>query len=105
MTGRGPDGPHKQKALRLAKEKGMGYNSVMDILQRLEDQVRRLVSERRDLQGRLAEAEEKCSVLLEENRTMRQALDSREAVREEALARIDAALRKVEAQIGAEKVL
>ena len=65
----------------------------MDILEQLESEIQDLLVRNKDLlaaatQARtlLADAEEQCSVLKEENRTIRQALEDEKALRRDAVA-------------------
>jgi len=81
----------------------------MDILEQLEAEVCEMLARNRELlaaatQARslLSDSEEKCSALKEENRTLRQSLEREKALRQEAVARIDALLSRVQARMGEE---
>ncbi len=81
----------------------------MDILEQLESEIQDLLVRNRELlaaatqaRGLLADTEEQCSVLKEENRTIRQALEDEKALRRDAVARIDAIVRKIQEHQGAE---
>jgi len=81
----------------------------MDILEQLEAEVSEMLARNRELlaaatQARslLSDSEEKCSALKEENRTLRQSLEREKALRQEAVARIDALLSRVQARMGEE---
>ncbi len=82
----------------------MGYNEDMDILLRLEQEVQNLVSELHAVQARLDKAGELCAALQEENLMLRRSLASEQAMREKALAQIDAVIDRINGHIGAEKV-
>ena len=82
----------------------MGYNEDMDILLRLEQEVQKLVSELHAMQARLDKAGELCAALQEENLKLRHSLASEQALREKALARIDAVIDRIRDHTGAEKV-
>ena len=81
----------------------------MDILEQLEAEVSEILARNRELlaaakqaRGLLADSEEKCSVLKEENLMLRQSLDREKSLRQEAVARIDALLSKIQARTGEE---
>ncbi len=76
----------------------------MDILLRLEQEVQNLVSELHAVQARLDKAGELCAALQEENLMLRRSLASEQAMREKALAQIDAVIDRINGHIGAEKV-
>ncbi|MDO5536923.1 MAG: cell division protein ZapB [Desulfovibrionaceae bacterium] len=76
----------------------------MDILARLEVEVRALVDSNRDLRDRLERVEAECAALEVENQTMRHALAAEKAVREQALARLDALTGRLEGHLGAERL-
>ena len=82
----------------------MGYNEDMDILLRLEQEVQNLVSELHAVQARLDKAGGLCAALQEENLMLRRSLASEQAMREKALAQIDAVIDRINGHIGAEKV-
>lgn len=81
----------------------------MDILEQLEAEVSEILARNRELlaaakqaRGLLADREEKCSALKEENLMLRQSLDREKSLRQEAVARIDALLSKIQARTGEE---
>ena len=81
----------------------------MDILEQLEAEVSEILARNRELlaaakqaRGLLADSEEKCSALNEENLMLRQSLDREKSLRQEAVARIDALLSKIQARTGEE---
>lgn len=81
----------------------------MDILEQLEAEVSEILARNRELlaaakqaRGLLADSEEKCSTLKEENLMLRQSLDREKSLRQEAVARIDALLSKIQARTGEE---
>lgn len=81
----------------------------MDILEQLEAEVSEILARNRELlaaakqaRGLLADNEEKCSALKEENLMLRQSLDREKSLRQEAVARIDALLSKIQARTGEE---
>ena len=81
----------------------------MDILEQLEAEVSEILARNRELlaaakqaRGLLADSEEKCSALKEENLMLRQSLDREKSLRQEAVARIDALLSKIQARTGEE---
>lgn len=82
----------------------MGYKEPVDILARLEVEVRGLVASNHELRARLQRVETECAALQEENRTMRQALDAEQAAREQVLARLDALTGRIEGYLGAERL-
>lgn len=81
----------------------------MDILEQLEAEVSEILARNRELlaaakqaRGLLADSEKKCSALKEENLMLRQSLDREKSLRQEAVARIDALLSKIQARTGEE---
>ena len=81
----------------------------MDILEQLEAEVSEILARNRELlaaakqaRGLLADGEEKCSALKEEILMLRQSLDREKSLRQEAVARIDALLSKIQARTGEE---
>ena len=81
----------------------------MDILEQLEAEASEILARNRELlaaakqaRGLLADSEEKCSALKEENLMLRQSLDREKSLRQEAVARIDALLSKIQARTGEE---
>ena len=81
----------------------------MDILEQLEAEVSEILARNRELlaaakqaRGLLADSEANCSALKEENLLLRQSLDREKSLRQEAVARIDALLSKIQARTGEE---
>lgn len=75
----------------------------MDILPQLETEVLALCARMKELRTSErkareleAEAARECSALKEENRAIRQALEREQGLRQEAVARIDAIVRKIQ---------
>ena len=81
----------------------MGYKQITETLASLELRIRDLADSNRELRTSLERAESRSVALLAENQTMRQALEAEKTAREEAVARIDALIGKIEGHAGVEK--
>ncbi len=81
----------------------MGYKEITETLASLELRIHNLADSNRELRTRLEKAEGESAALLAENQTMRQALEAEKTAREEAVARIDALIGKIEGHAGVEK--
>ena len=81
----------------------MGYKEITETLASLELRIRDLADSNRELRTSLERAESRSVALLAENQTMRQALEAEKTAREEAVARIDALIGKIEGHAGVEK--
>ena len=81
----------------------MGYKEITETLASLELRIRDLADSNRELRTSLERAESRSVALLAENQTMRQALAAEKTAREEAVARIDALIGKIEGHAGVEK--
>lgn len=81
----------------------MGYKEITETLASLELRIHNLADSNRELRTRLEKAEVESTALLAENQTMRQALEAEKTAREEAVARIDALIGKIEGHAGVEK--
>ncbi len=88
----------------VAKEGGLGYNGPMDILARLETEVRGLVAANRGLKAELDRVEAECAALQAENLAMRRDLEAGRQAREQALARVDTLMGVVADRLGAERL-
>lgn len=81
----------------------------MDIFAHLENSVQHLLNRIEDLgdaetraRQKLDEAEQRCSVLEEENRTLRENLAQEQILRRDAMARIDELVLRIRTQVGEE---
>ncbi len=81
----------------------MGYKEITETLASLELRIHDLADSNRELKTSLERAESESTALLAENQTMRQALEAERTAREEAVARIDALIGKIEGHAGVEK--
>ncbi len=77
----------------------------MDILSRLESEVRGLADRNRELEAELSRLGRECATAQEENRGLRLSLASEAELRKKALAQITALRGRIQARLGAEKVL
>lgn len=81
----------------------MGYKEITETLASLELRIHNLADSNRELRTSLERAKSESAALLAENQTMRQALEAEKTAREEAVARIDALIGKIEGHAGVEK--
>ncbi len=81
----------------------MGYKDITETLARLELMIHSLTNENHELREKLSRVDSESAALVAENQTMRHALEVEKTAREQAVARMDALIGKIEGQTGVER--